>query len=316
MMKRSEDLLGRCPEPVARYLHKLTDTSLAVLDGDGVVVQCNEAFARLFGADPSTVVGDRAERYLSGADGIGLSDGRQAIRRRFNLQCGPARGTALDCHVFHWRDGCVLFGRSTFESDEEVFQQLTRLNNELSNQSRELAKKNAELLRANEQIEQLMRTDHLTGLANRRHFLEHLEKAVADAHRHGRSLSLAALDLDHFKEVNDEHGHAAGDDLLAALGEVLQEQTRKEDLPARIGGEEFMVLLVGADCNRAAVFADRLRREVASIELSCADICVTASLGVAELGCGESPEDLMLRADRALYRSKEAGRNRMTVAGT
>lgn len=165
------------------------------------------------------------------------------------------------------------------------------------------------------ELRRVAETDDLTGIPNRRHFLEMLEREAARARRHGRPLALLALDLDHFKRINDEHGHAAGDAALRRFAAICTEALRGEDVLGRMGGEEFVAFLPETDQDGAAATAERLRRAVAEDEVTAgaASFRLTVSIGVAALAAGEVNAALM-RADRALYAAKTAGRNRVALA--
>ena len=161
----------------------------------------------------------------------------------------------------------------------------------------------------------------LTGLYSRRHFEERFAAEVAVAHRHGRPLSLLLADVDHFKRVNDRYGHLAGDEVLKTVARALTQGIRIEDILARFGGEEFVVLAREADAQAAMALAERLRQlvEVAQTRWDGGDevpvgISVTASIGVAQLGPDQNERDLFQRADGAAYQAKEQGRNRVLLA--
>lgn len=157
------------------------------------------------------------------------------------------------------------------------------------------------------------RRDALTGLANRRAFEEELAREAARAARAGAPLSVALLDVDRFKGVNDAHGHAAGDAVLRAVAARARDTLRAGDLAARIGGEEFALLLPGADLAGAAELAERVRLAIAAapIEAGGRWLAVSASLGCAALAPGEAPDALVARADARLYDAKRAGRDRV-----
>jgi diguanylate cyclase (GGDEF)-like protein len=168
--------------------------------------------------------------------------------------------------------------------------------------------------RYHEEVYQLATHDALTELCNRRHFLELLDKEIARAARHGRPLALAILDVDHFKPINDAHGHIAGDGVLRRIAEVLRQHVRGEDVAARIGGEEFAVLLPEAASDDALAFAERLRAAIAAVVFSPGgeQRQVTVSIGLADLGPGCNDRSQLLRAaDAALYQAKDTGRNRV-----
>jgi diguanylate cyclase (GGDEF)-like protein len=166
-----------------------------------------------------------------------------------------------------------------------------------------------ELLRANAHLEELSNTDGLTGLRNRRSLDETLAAEAARAVRYELPLSLILFDIDHFKKVNDEHGHQAGDRVLARVGEVIREGTRTTDLAARYGGEELAVLLPHTGPAPAAMLADRLRAAISCVTFPVAGLRVTASAGVASLDASGCPTALVDAADRALYAAKHEGRN-------
>ncbi|MCL4810659.1 MAG: diguanylate cyclase [Thermoanaerobaculia bacterium] len=174
-----------------------------------------------------------------------------------------------------------------------------------------------DLAAKNEILEKLALTDPLTGLANRRAFEEALEAELARAGRHGRPASLLFLDLDHFKAVNDSHGHAAGDEILSGFAAVLRRGCRRGDLAARIGGEEFAVLLPMTGRVPATLVAERIRRATEGHALGqTVSVPVTVSVGVASTEEGTEAFEvsrLLRRADAALYRAKAEGRNRVAA---
>jgi len=158
--------------------------------------------------------------------------------------------------------------------------------------------------------------DPLTGVYNRRHFQERLLAEWAYAVRHRSAISLVMIDIDHFKKVNDTYGHLGGDEVLRCVGDTLGLQVRTEDIAARFGGEEFVVLSRGIDLAQTARFAERLRSAIASARpvYEGTLIPITASFGVAAMQAESpiaNPEELVARADAALYRAKHDGRNRV-----
>jgi diguanylate cyclase (GGDEF)-like protein len=172
--------------------------------------------------------------------------------------------------------------------------------------------------RSAELARQLAMTDALTGCFNRRALEQHARTELAHAVRHARPCALVIVDLDHFKKVNDVHGHAAGDLVLTQAGALLRGAVRPGDVVARYGGEEFCVLMRDARLEQAAQAAERLRGLVraAKVSASGVEIGLSASLGVAAFdpASGESWEALFQRADEALYRSKQGGRDRVSLA--
>ncbi|HEV3076127.1 MAG TPA: GGDEF domain-containing protein [Thermoanaerobaculia bacterium] len=156
--------------------------------------------------------------------------------------------------------------------------------------------------------------DRLTGLPNRRYIESLLDKAMAAARRTRRPLVLALADLDHFKQINDRHGHAAGDEVLSHAASTLSRAFRRSDVIARYGGEEFVILFPEAEPAAAAERLEQLRADVArhSVPVSGAEVPITFSVGLAVFPQdGESPADLLACADQRLYAAKRAGRNRV-----
>lgn len=160
------------------------------------------------------------------------------------------------------------------------------------------------------------RTDHLTGIPNRRCLFEVLENTVAVASRYQQSLSVLALDIDHFKRVNDRYGHGGGDRVLVRVARVLRDELRKADLVGRLGGEEFGVLLPMTPLPAALAIAERLRHTVESLDFGdmYPGLRVTCSIGVADHPSEDGGDAMLLAADQALYQAKSDGRNRVCAA--
>ncbi len=171
-----------------------------------------------------------------------------------------------------------------------------------------------------EQLRALATSDSLTGAANRRHFMELAQRERERSRRAGAALSLCLFDADHFKNINDQYGHVAGDHVLAALAEAARGALRVSDVLGRLGGEEFAMLLPDTELGGARVVAERVRAAVAATEVQSSEvrvagasgsIHVNVSIGVAQLRDDEPIESLLKRADQALYAAKDLGRDRV-----
>ena len=176
-----------------------------------------------------------------------------------------------------------------------------------------------ELLAQRNALEQLSRTDSLTQLGNRYQFNDLFPAMVASAQRQGLALALVLLDIDYFKRVNDEHGHAAGDQCLQQFAELMRQMFRRDsDVPLRLGGEEFGVLMPGTTLEQAAQIAEQFRTRLAEtpLDLNGTRLSITTSLGVGvyDLRLDSGADALYKRVDAALYQAKEEGRNRLKLA--
>lgn len=166
-------------------------------------------------------------------------------------------------------------------------------------------------LLAEQQLRRLATTDDLTGLNNRRHFVERAREAIAVARRYGQWCSFAIIDIDRFKKVNDQHGHQAGDEALVTLAGVLKSTSRATDLAARFGGDEFVVLMPLTDPEAGQAAAERIR---CAVTRDAAGMALTVSVGIASLrGDDAVLEELMAQADQALYHAKRRGRDRVSA---
>ena len=208
---------------------------------------------------------------------------------------------------------------------EQVGQRERELRDLAENLERRVEARTQELHSANNELERLSVTDSLTGLNNRRYFDTQLAHEMQRARQQLQPLSLLLIDLDHFKRINDTHGHPAGDRVLQLVADLLDQGLRPTDAIARIGGEEFAVIAAGADLAQASLLAERLRSRVASaspLEIGRLELPISVSVGVACTWPAEgdatametAAERLYTQADMALYRAKRAGRDR--VEGT
>ncbi|WP_432496924.1 diguanylate cyclase [Kineococcus gypseus] len=299
--------------PVARGL--VVDTlgdGVVVVDGQGRLVDLNPAARALLerlGRGPAVVgrsFGDVAGPELAAAVGAGGLGGEGRGEGVVQLD-----GLSVDVRVRPIHDP-----RGSVRGRVAVLRDVTA---ELV-QQRALEEANAQLRRHVDTIERLRADlaeeasrDPLTGLRNRRRFIDDLTALLAAGG--GRApVALVLLDVDHFKAVNDTHGHAVGDEVLVAVAGALREHARAEDV-VRYGGEEFVVLLPGLGGAEAAARAEELRRACARLRVDDSDVRVTISAGVA--ACpehGGTPDELLLAADRALYVAKTGGRDRVALA--
>jgi diguanylate cyclase (GGDEF)-like protein len=164
-----------------------------------------------------------------------------------------------------------------------------------------------------ETLEHAALTDGLTGMQNRRYFDDALKEYLEEFSRIGKPVGLMILDLDHFKQVTDTHGHDVGDEVLRAVAKCLKDMTRYHDVVARLGGEEFAVVTPNMDAELLSRFAERIRKAIATMSILSGNVRlrITTSVGLAIWDRKESAEDFYRRADRQLYEAKRQGRNRV-----
>jgi two-component system, cell cycle response regulator len=175
-----------------------------------------------------------------------------------------------------------------------------------------------ELKRTNQKLEHLATTDQLTGCGNRRQFVERIEIEISRSSRDNPTFSLLSLDIDHFKAINDTYGHLVGDEVLRGFAQTCREVVRPYDYVARVGGEEFMILLPETELKEAYEIGERLRWVVANGEFRTKDgplKDITISIGATEFGRdGDTLEKFLRTADERLYRAKDRGRNCVIAA--
>ena len=170
--------------------------------------------------------------------------------------------------------------------------------------------------RLHEEVRRQATTDELTSLVNRRRFIEELATELDRARMFDSPLSVLLIDLDDFKRINDDYGHQGGDRALRCFGELMRDEVRDFDIAARLGGEEFAVLLPQTKAEAAAVVAARMRDALADSSIAVAEgveVRLTASFGIAESTPGQSTDELLRHADNALYAAKRAGKNRYVI---
>jgi len=309
-----KEIVEQYPEVIARFLS---------VSGTSIVLMTNEEYEFTYCSEPlkqklhlpGELVGSHLGSILCPLEGEEVSltvstSFKSPVPQIFRLCYAQ---DLYRCYAHKTDGGYLVLGDKVGSTENEILDSMSHLNNELSRMSRELSKKNRELERANERITQLARTDSLTGLANRGYFLERFQETLSLTERQGLELTVLLADLDHFKRINDTYGHDVGDEVLQAFGSVLARNCRTEDLPARYGGEEIILLLPNTSAAGAVALYERLREELIHSDLLPGSDYVTFSAGIAEYREGESQASLLKKADDALYMAKEQGRDRCSV---
>jgi diguanylate cyclase (GGDEF)-like protein len=288
-----------------------SENGLAVLDADDNFLFYNHSFADMFGlseaSTPELTHRDFITRLFSRGtcthfDRSGLEAWLEHVNSHHRTE--PFGSFEIQLHDGRW----LLLTKQVYEGGRLVMAcvDITK------HKQAELA-----LRAAHEELERLAMTDELTGTSNRRHFLAQMEKEYERARRYRHFTSLAMLDLDHFKRVNDRYGHPAGDQVLKHFGALLLSHLRSEDAVGRLGGEEFALLLPETEQAGARTVLERIRQDLAgaALESIAPDFRYTFSAGIAELE-PDTPftcDDWVRAADQALYQAKSDGRNRSVV---
>lgn len=288
----------------AAVVQGVDDYAILAVDEDGRVCDWNVSGERLFGFAAADVLGEHA----GGVVAPGEAD-RTAFHRR--LQEAERDGWHLDEGWRRRADGTRFWGTCMVSPIDAAggAQPPTR-------RYMMVVRDVTERRHSAEEIRRALTSDHLTGVLNRRCFLERAERELERHARRGGRCCVAMVDADHFKSINDTHGHAAGDAALRAIAEVLRGQTREGDLIGRLGGEEFAVLMPAVAPDLAEQMAERLRAGVAALRLEHEGrpIPLTVSIGISADGGGDLKR-LLADADAALYGAKHAGRNRVCRSG-
>lgn len=304
------------------FLRELNSVLIALLDRDGRVLAGNCGFLRLMA--PAAAL-DQSRDIRNLLVNPRLEDVQTSVPCRggtlllyrgvLDIAGESGRIRSLQGHIYRWREDRLLVAAEfDVEGLEMLGAAVLRLNEELAETQRRLLRANRELKRNESVIQELMNTDPLTGVGNRRRLHEMLAAEIERSRRHAHPFCLLIADLDHFNDVNDRHGHAVGDEVLKSFAVLLREHSRQSDQVARFGGEEFVLLLPDTVLESAVAFAERIRQRLEWRPITPRSERITASFGVAMLVENEKGEELLQRADLALLRSKREGRNRITQA--
>jgi len=291
-----------------KKLQTIVDTALdavVMIDSGGMIAGWNQQATRIFGWPRDEVMGQPINTTLIPLRYRDAHD--QGLKHFLASGEGPVINKRVEIQALH-RDG------HEFPIELAVAAVMTEGKFEFSAFIRDISERK----RVEAELQEMATTDSLTGLANRRNFITRLADELARMQRlDNLHAAVLMLDLDHFKRINDTHGHATGDAMLRHFAALMGDELRKIDTAGRVGGEEFAIILPGADLEEAKIFAERLRQRVEATPLMLDDhvVSVTVSIGIAPMEVSDASADtVLIRADEALYRAKESGRNRVEVA--
>jgi len=318
------------------------EEALVVYDSEGRLLACNQAFLDMYGytvqeAKPGVHFRDLGEidirrgnvvvededgedylerkaayrQSLKGSFTVKLQDGRWIRTTDRPTPEGGFVSVHVDVTELKQAQEKMLEAQNVAQRHEN---ELAELNQNLEKQ---VIERTRELEEAKQIAERLARTDSLTGLKNRRAFFEYAHVVHGSASRFDRQYSVIMIDIDHFKRVNDTHGHQIGDIVIKELANTIEKVIRSADVAGRIGGEEFAIVLPETTAENVTNLAERLRRSFSEINIPAiaSDLNLSVSIGVAEYRSDDSSiEDVISRADAALYQAKEQGRNKVIVS--
>lgn len=296
--KRAEEALRRNLKSFRDFFAKNSLVMLLVDPRSGCIAEANQAAIAFYGYPHERLIGkslsdinDTPSEQFDAESMRAMQEGRDALLLVQRLASGELRDVEVHLSPIDYEGRTMLFS---------------------------LVHDVTERKRAEAQLIQLARTDMLTGLPNRRYFIEMAERELDRRHRYGGPLSVLMMDIDHFKKINDTYGHQVGDTVLQAVGQHFPPMLRHSDFVGRLGGEEFAAMLPETEVGKALEVAERVRQQVEKMEIECEDgrhLHFTLSIGVASLnGPADCSLDAFLaQADEALYVAKRDGRNRVSV---
>ncbi|CAA7618018.1 Diguanylate cyclase with hemerythrin-like metal-binding domain-containing protein [Candidatus Terasakiella magnetica] len=320
----------RDKEGLLRLIFDNSSVAIFTIDSSGRIGIANQRMVEMFLLPLEKLIGieyvdlvDPAEQEIARknvAEHLACEQLNINLERHYWCSNGTAFWGQLTArHMPAYKDGraglvCVVADITERKIAEhqlaERSSELESLNQELTSAVAALAASNAELLAARQELEHLAQHDNLTGIWNRRRIEEAAQQEMLRKARYGHPVSMLFIDLDHFKRVNDAHGHAVGDDVLKAFCDIAIKCMRSTDMLGRWGGEEFVILMPNSGLMIASLLAERIRKATWAYEFPAAGH-VTASFGVAEYREDETWETWLCRSDAALYAAKEGGRNRV-----
>jgi diguanylate cyclase (GGDEF)-like protein len=209
------------------------------------------------------------------------------------------------------KDIIIIF-KSFMVNESKIIEEISKINIQMSNLTRQLTKKNFQLKLANEKIKKLSNSDFLTGIYNRKYFFQRLEELLSLKKRKGCSnIGVIFIDIDFFKKFNDLYGHDVGDLVLISFAQMIKDSVRKEDIVARIGGEEFCVIVQCTEDNCLVDISEKLRKNCEDIIIENIDTKITASFGATFYREWEEIDTFIKRADENMYKAKKNGRNQV-----
>ncbi|MCC7116897.1 MAG: GGDEF domain-containing protein [Anaerolineales bacterium] len=303
---------------ILNHIHAI----VILAEKDGALIAWNRAFEPFKANFPAD--GKLGDLFTDSVDTQSRSQFKKMERWVTHIFPGEDKQTGLlcDCMLLPLENEQVLFVAELINSAPKLLDKVDRLSKQVevfkneSETAKKLARrKEVEMSGVMAQASEISHVDALTLLPNRRKVLRQLEDEVQRAQRYHTPLTVSILDVDHFKKINDTHGHLAGDEALKQIGQILTDCIRHPDMAGRYGGEEFLILLPSSDATAAADQAARLCKQIRETQIQTAEqiLQITVSVGIAEYQPTDTWETILHRADGALYDAKVNGRDRWVI---
>lgn len=307
-----EKIFKNHSDQIVSYFEHLSNVAIIVVDKDKKILDCNSGFTKILGLREKPINFPLTNFLSKHSKEILLPD------RAYNMIKIVFKGAdnmeiLLKGSIFSIENLYLMIFEQYRLTYNELISKMSKLNDQIVDITRQLEKKNLQLSEALKTIKKITNTDPLTGILNRRAFHKILKREISFARRHSLPLSFVMIDIDHFKRINDTYGHEMGDRILKRFARIIIKSIRHEDIFARFGGEEFILLLPNTDINSAFSVCERIRQKIEKTKFKGIKERITASFGITELLQQDKELDVLKRADEALYEAKRKGRNRCEV---
>lgn len=326
--KKAISTAGEKKLEIPWLLKELNTTIALITDSQGFVIDCNRGFNFLISSE-SELKKNRGQAIIEHDWNVrdcfvqpAFSDlvlfesqriDEPVYQGILNIGDPDHMCRSITGSVYRHDNKILLIGEHDIADLEKLSSSVVELNNELAQAQRNLVKANRDLKRNETKIIEMMLTDPMTEIANRRHFSQKLEEEFKRHIRIKQPFCLAMGDIDLFKQVNDTYGHDVGDTVICQFAHAMRDNKRDSDFVARVGGEEFIMLLPHTEISQAKALIDRIRAVFSDMAIENIEYSVTASFGITQLRDGDTAEDIIKRADQCLYKAKENGRNQVSI---
>lgn len=298
---------------VFNYLDRVSNICVVLFDEQLLIVDCNRAFKKIIGTGDGPV-GKKFGSYLLAEDrNLKIAPPREGFQElRFTLISDRQEQSNMLGYLARTKDGYLLFCERAWVTEDKIFEEVSKINNQLANMTRELNKKNIALEKANATISKLARNDSLTGCYNRRYGLELLDRQMKLSQRNQISLLLAFLDIDNFKTINDTFGHDEGDKVLKEVTGLLKSNLREVDIICRMGGDEFLLAFPDSSLQEVPLIRKRLEKSLSQLNHTIKkNYQIQFSMGFSEYDPRKPKnlDELIAIADQEMYKEKKRKAN-------